>query len=93
VETDPAPAWALEHYREGQEESRLRFRSGLLEQVGLREVALVSVEGAGAYLADLEERWRSPTARAAIVDVARRLESVPELLGVGPHLLLVGQRT
>ena len=61
-------------------------------EAGLREFALVSVEGAGAYLVDLEERWASPTARDLVLDVARRLEAVPELLGMGSHLLLVARR-
>jgi SAM-dependent methyltransferase len=61
-------------------------------EAGLRETALVSVEGPGAYLLDLEERWASPAARDLVLDVARRLEAVPELLGMGSHLLLVARR-
>lgn len=61
-------------------------------EVGLRKIALVSVEGAGAYLLDLEERWASPAARDLVLDVARRLEAVPELLGMGSHLMLVARR-
>jgi hypothetical protein len=61
-------------------------------EAGLRETALLSVEGAGAYLLDLEERWASPAARQVVLDVARRLETVPELLGMGSHLLLVARR-
>jgi hypothetical protein len=41
---------------------------------------------------DLEERWASPAARDLVLDVARRLEAVPELLGMGSHLLLVARR-
>ncbi len=61
-------------------------------EAGLREFAMVSVEGPGAYLLDLEERWASPAARDLVLDVARRLEAVPELLGMGSHLLLVARR-
>ena len=49
--------------------------------------------GAGAYLPDLEERWEVPTARDAVFDVARRCADVPEMLGVGPHLLLIASRS
>lgn len=59
---------------------------------GLRALALLGVEGPGAYLPDLQERWNDAEARTAILDVARRLESVPEMLGVSPHLLLVASR-
>ena len=62
-------------------------------EAGLREIALISIEGPGAYLPDLEERWTSPVAREVVLDVARRMEAVPELLGMGSHLLLIAQRT
>ncbi len=63
-------------------------------EAGLLETALVSVEGAGAYLsnADLEDRWASPAARDLLLDVARRLEAVPELAGMGSHLMLAARR-
>jgi SAM-dependent methyltransferase len=62
------------------------------EDAGLSIVSLESVEGAGAYLPDLEERWKSPAAREAVLDVARRCADVPEMLGIGSHLLLVATR-
>jgi len=49
--------------------------------------ALVSVEGVSFALADLDERLDDPDQRHLILDTLRRLEAVPELLGVGPHLL------
>lgn len=62
------------------------------EEAGLAVVSLESVEGAGAYLPDLEERWKVPAARDAVLDVARRCADVPEMLGVGSHLLLIASR-
>jgi hypothetical protein len=38
-------------------------------------------------LPDLDARMADPADRAAILDGARTLESVPELAGLGPHLL------
>jgi hypothetical protein len=61
-------------------------------EAGLRETALLSIEGPGAYLVDVDERWESPAARDLVIDVARRLEAVPELAGMGPHLMLVTER-
>lgn len=63
-------------------------------EAGLHETALVSIEGPGAYLSDvdLEQRWASPPARALVLDVARRLEAVPELAGMGSHLMLAARR-
>jgi SAM-dependent methyltransferase len=62
-------------------------------EAGLRATALVSIEGPAAYLVDVAERWESPAARDLVLDVARRLEAVPELAGMGSHLLLVAERT
>jgi SAM-dependent methyltransferase len=61
-------------------------------EAGLRESALLSIEGPGAYLVDMAERWGSPAARDLVMDVARRLEAVPELAGMGSHLMLVAER-
>lgn len=63
-----------------------------IAEAGLLEVALFAIEGPGAYLADLQERWATPASRETVLDVARRLERVPEMLGTGPHLLLVANR-
>jgi SAM-dependent methyltransferase len=59
---------------------------------GLRERMLLSVEGPGAYLVDIDERWPMPSSRELVLDVARRLEAVPELAGMGSHLMLVAER-
>ena len=37
---------------------------------------------------DLDERLRSDQGRAVVLDAARALEHVPELLGLSPHLLV-----
>jgi SAM-dependent methyltransferase len=54
---------------------------------GLRPESLVSVEGIAFALADLEARIADTVQRALLLDTLRTLESVPELLGVGPHML------
>ena len=43
-------------------------------------------------LADLAERLDDPVARGVVLDTARAVERVPELLGIGPHLLATGIR-
>ena len=59
---------------------------------GLCERAVLSIEGPAAYLVDVDERWATPAARDLVLDVARRLEAVPELAGMGSHLMLVAER-
>jgi len=55
-------------------------------------VDLVSVEGPAALLTDLDARLDDPDDARVVVDTARALERVPELLGVGPHLLATVRR-
>ncbi len=66
---------------------RREIRDARLE---LRE--LVNVEGPAALLVDLGDRLADPTDRAIVLDTIRSVERVPELIGVGPHLLAVASR-
>ncbi len=49
-------------------------------------------EGPAFLLGDLAERLADPVDRAVVLDAARAVERVPELLGIGPHLLATGVR-
>jgi urease gamma subunit len=53
---------------------------------------VVSVECGAFMLPDLKERMADPVARQVIMETARALERVPELMGLGSHLLATGQR-
>ena len=59
---------------------------------GLAVADLVNVECGAFLLPDLSERMADPVAREVIMDSARVLERVPELLGLGSHLLATGLR-
>lgn len=63
-----------------------------LRAAGLEVVDLVSVEGLAFALDDLDQRMRDPLAREVVLETARALERVPELLGIGPHLLATAIR-
>lgn len=52
----------------------------------------MGVEGIAFALADLEERLAAPATRAVVLDAARSLERIPELLGLSPHLLATARR-
>jgi hypothetical protein len=58
-----------------------------INEAGLNVDALVSLEGIAVALTDLDERLDDPIQRALVLDTLRAVESVPDLLGVGPHLL------
>lgn len=61
-------------------------RSGLLLE------SLVAIEGIAFALSDLDERMDDPRERALLLDVLGVVESVPDLVGLGPHLLATGRK-
>lgn len=63
-----------------------------LRSAGFSVADLVSVEGLAVMLHDLDERLNDALARTVVLEAARALERVPELLGIGPHLLATGIR-
>jgi SAM-dependent methyltransferase len=63
-----------------------------LRDAGLEVADLVSVDGPAFLVPDLAARWDDPADRAVILDAARAFERVPELLGLGPHLLATAIR-
>jgi SAM-dependent methyltransferase len=54
--------------------------------------SLVSVEGVAFALSDVDGRMDDEHERLLLLQVLRELESVPELLGVSPHLLATARR-
>jgi hypothetical protein len=62
------------------------------QAAGLDVADLVCVEGGAIMLADLTERAADPEAWRIVLDSARALERVPELMGVGPHLIVTARR-
>jgi SAM-dependent methyltransferase len=59
---------------------------------GLVVEDLVNVEGLAFALRDLGERMADDAARSVVLECARATERVPELLGLGPHLVVTGRR-
>lgn len=58
---------------------------------GFTVESLVTLEGISFALADLDERMQEPGERALVLDTLRALESIPELSGIGPHLLVTAR--
>ncbi len=71
---------------------RPRQLASEVRAAGLDIVDLVSVEGPAALLADLPERLHDPLHAEVVFETARALERVPELLGIGPHLIATARR-
>jgi SAM-dependent methyltransferase len=63
-----------------------------LSASGLTSIEVVSVEGPAFLLGDLGERLADPESRRVVLETARALERVPELAGIGTHLMATGRR-
>jgi hypothetical protein len=67
--------------------------SNCAAKAGLDVTDLVSVEGAAYLLPDLDDRLARAQDWEVVLDAARATERVPELIGIGPHLLVTAVRT
>jgi SAM-dependent methyltransferase len=63
-----------------------------LAAAGFSVRSLVAVEGPAFLLDDLGARLADPLDRVVVLETARALERVPELLGASPHLLATATR-
>jgi SAM-dependent methyltransferase len=60
---------------------------------GLTCLDLVGLEGIAFALPDLEQRLADPATRQVVMAAARTTARVPELMGLGPHLLATATRS
>lgn len=58
-----------------------------LTDAGLAVDQLISVEGIALALSDIDARLDDPSERERLMRVLRAVESAPDLIGVGPHIL------
>lgn len=63
-----------------------------LEVARFSGVKVLGVEGPGWLLEDFNARWEDAALRRDLMDVARRLETEPSIVGVSAHLLGVGSK-
>jgi SAM-dependent methyltransferase len=63
-----------------------------VHEAGFTIAGVFAVEGPGAFVPDFAGRWADAKARRRLLDLVRRVEREPALLGASPHLLAVGQR-
>ncbi len=59
-----------------------------VQEAGLTVEDIAGVEGLAFALADLDQRMATDVGRSAVLESARALQHVPELLGMNPHFLL-----
>ncbi len=63
-----------------------------VEEAGFRGVEVLAVEGVAWAAADLEERLEDPAKREQVLNLLRRLEREPALMGASPHQLAVARK-
>jgi SAM-dependent methyltransferase len=63
-----------------------------IEEAGLRFETLIAVEGPGWFNQQLDSWLDDEAARGRLLEVLRRLETEPALLGASAHLIAVARR-
>jgi ubiquinone/menaquinone biosynthesis C-methylase UbiE len=63
-----------------------------MHRAGLTAVSVRGVEGPGWMLQDFDDRWEDEALRADMLEMARKLECEPSIVGASAHLLGVGRR-
>jgi len=63
-----------------------------VRKAGFTLAGLYALEGPGAFLPDFAARWNDAGDRQRLLELVRRVEREPTLLGASPHLLAVGQK-
>jgi ubiquinone/menaquinone biosynthesis C-methylase UbiE len=81
------PRWFTSAYFHRPEELEAEVRGA-----GLKLEALLAVEGAAAFLPDIDDWLDDPSRRDTLLRAVRRVEAEPTLLGASPHLLAVGRK-
>ncbi len=63
-----------------------------MSEAGFGQTSVLAIEGPGWLLQDFDAQWADPMLREALLEVIRRTESEPSLLGASSHLLGVGRK-
>ena len=58
-------------------------------EAGLAVRGLYGIEGPGWLARNFDEWWESPKQREVLIDLARKLETEPSLMGLNAHLMVV----
>jgi ubiquinone/menaquinone biosynthesis C-methylase UbiE len=64
-----------------------------LDAAGFTSVNVFGVEGPSWALPDFDGQWDDPALRQELLDVARRLELEPSIVGASAHLLGLGRKS
>jgi hypothetical protein len=63
-----------------------------LAEANFVDARVVAIEGPGWVLQDFDTQWADPALREPLLEVIRRTESEPSLLGASSHLLGIARK-
>lgn len=63
-----------------------------VEAAGFLPEALIMIDPFAYHLKDFERHWGDGDRREKLLDLARKIEAEPSLMGVGPHLMAIGRK-
>ena len=63
-----------------------------LVEARFADIRVLAVEGPGWLLQDFEAQWADASQREIILEVVRRTEAEPSLLGASSHLMAIGYK-
>jgi ubiquinone/menaquinone biosynthesis C-methylase UbiE len=63
-----------------------------ISEAGFTLIETVAVQGAGWLTRDFAERWADPERRAQILDLLRRVEREPAMMGISHHIMAVARK-
>jgi hypothetical protein len=61
-----------------------------VSDAGFQNIQAFGIEGPGWLVPDFDARWNDAEARKRMLDVARLLEHERSIIGMSPHVLVVG---
>jgi ubiquinone/menaquinone biosynthesis C-methylase UbiE len=59
---------------------------------GFQVVELVAIEGPGWLACDFTRLWNDPTQRERLLDVVRKVEREPSIIGASSHVMAIGRK-
>ena len=61
-------------------------------EAGFQHQTTLAVEGPAWLFQSVESYWANPDQRAAILDLIRKIETEPSILGISSHILVIGRK-
>lgn len=64
-----------------------------VSNAGFKVMSLFSVESISYLMKDLEKNWQMDAHREFLLEIIRKIEQEPSLIGASPHIICVGTKT